>query len=393
VENFSNDSREEFFEHELPFHVERFDQVIITPLYKGNAQLTFIHPKISIRQFDAFAPCNRVKVFLQNFGLITAVYFSEFFRTHHKLHYITHFPSLLNTLILRTASAEALLQEVKKSTSSTIFYSYWFSQFAFILSLMKKMDPSINAVSRAHGSDYNEAQTNSILPFRYFQLRALNAIVPVSQFAANYLATKFHVDQKKIKVNRLGLKEETRLAPIDKAVFHLVSCSNVIPLKRVHVIPALLKHMKDNVQWDHFGAGPEMERVKEACKDLPSNVSYTLHGYVPNRDFIKYISETPISFFINVSEFEGIPVTMMEASSFGIPLIGSNVCGIPELVPSIALPVEIQPEIAYDLIQSEHRHGKIYSETYRREIQDRFNSTFSAKKNFTELSNFLYSLN
>lgn len=392
VENFSNDTREEFFERELPYLVEKFEKIVITPLYKGNTVLTFSHPNISVKQFDAFLPCNRIKVLFGNLGLIMSIYISEFFNTHHKLHYIVRFSSLVNTLILRIASAKALKEETGKS-SSTVFYSYWFSQFAFILALMKRMDPSIKVVSRAHGSDYNEAQTNSVLPFRYFQLRTLDAIIPVSQFAANYLVSKFSTDPTKIVVNRLGLAERDTLALIDPSFLHIVSCSNLIPLKRVHLIPQVLKHIKINVTWDHFGAGPEMERIKELCKQLPSTVTYNLRGHVPNRDFIKFISEGPTTFFMNVSEFEGIPVTLMEAASVGIPMIGTNVCGIPEVVTSFLIPVDLDPKEIADMIEREHATGKIYQKEYRQKIQDHYNSTFSAKKNCTELGNFLYSLN
>jgi glycosyltransferase involved in cell wall biosynthesis len=372
---------------------ERFETIIVTPLYKGNTQLNFSHPKISIQQFDAFLPCNRLKVLFQNFGLVLKVYVSEFFSTHHKFHYIIRFPSLVNTLILRIASAKALKQMVGSHSSTTVFYSYWFSQFAFILCLMKKMDPTIKAVSRAHGSDYNEAQTNSVLPFRYFQLNTLNAIIPVSQYAANYLVKQFDVNAKKMKVNRLGLEEADTLAPIDKNVLHIVSCSNLIPLKRVHLIPQILKHVTKNVTWDHFGAGPEMERVKKECASLPSNVKYNLRGHVPNRDLVNFISEEPTSFFINVSEFEGIPVTLMEAASVGIPLIGTNVCGIPEVVTDFLIPVDMDPGSIAELIEREHLTGKIYDKDHRQKIQDHFNATFSAKKNFSELGDFLYSLN
>jgi colanic acid/amylovoran biosynthesis glycosyltransferase len=291
------------------------------------------------------------------------------------------------------AGAKALRQVIGRNVSTTVFYSYWFSQFAFILALMKKMDPAIKAVSRVHGSDYNEAQTNSVLPFRYFQLNTLDAIIPVSQYAKNYLIKQFGTDPGKIKVNRLGLTEQNILSPINKDILHIVSCSNLISLKRVHLIPQILKHVTKNITWDHFGSGPEMERIKKECSSLPSNVKYNLRGHVPNRAFIKFISEEAISFFINVSEFEGIPVTLMEAASVGIPLIGTNVCGIPEVVTDFLIPVDVDPKNIAELIEKEHLTGKIYDKDHRQKIQDHFNATFSATKNFAELGNFLYSLN
>ncbi|MBK8368427.1 MAG: glycosyltransferase [Bacteroidetes bacterium] len=46
-------------------------------------------------------------------------------------------------------------------------------------------------------------------------------------------------------------------------------------------------------------------------------------------DFYK---DKPVDLFVNVSEIEGIPVSIMEAISFGIPCIGTNVGGVSEIV-------------------------------------------------------------
>ncbi len=51
------------------------------------------------------------------------------------------------------------------------------------------------------------------------------------------------------------------------------------------------------------------------------------------RDF--YATQ-PVSAFLSLSKFEGIPVSMMEAQSFGVPIVGPAVGGVPELVPAEA---------------------------------------------------------
>ena len=49
--------------------------------------------------------------------------------------------------------------------------------------------------------------------------------------------------------------------------------------------------------------------------------------------FADYIyKENSYHIFVNVSESEGIPVSIMEASSFGIPVIATNVGGVGEIV-------------------------------------------------------------
>ena len=140
VENFSSDSREEFFEQELPFLSQKFDEIIITPLYPGNINLAIIFPNVKVIQFDVFASCNRIKIFIRHFILLFSIYFFELFNTHHKLYYIKQLPSLINLLILRIGAAERLFKTQKVILSDTVYYSYWFSQFALILSIFKKFD-------------------------------------------------------------------------------------------------------------------------------------------------------------------------------------------------------------------------------------------------------------
>ena len=51
-----------------------------------------------------------------------------------------------------------------------------------------------------------------------------------------------------------------------------------------------------------------------------------------NQQIIDFYAKTPLDLFINVSESEGIPVSIMEAMSFGIPAIATNVGGTNEIV-------------------------------------------------------------
>src|SRR4051812_30808566 len=47
---------------------------------------------------------------------------------------------------------------------------------------------------------------------------------------------------------------------------------------------------------------------------------------------MKFYSENFVHLFLNTSSSEGIPVSIMEAQSFGIPVMAPQVGGIPEIV-------------------------------------------------------------
>ncbi|MBK7666202.1 MAG: glycosyltransferase [Sphingobacteriaceae bacterium] len=112
----------------------------------------------------------------------------------------------------------------------------------------------------------------------------------------------------------------------------IVSCSSLIELKRVNLIVEILKNTTSKIKWVHFGDGPLLSSVKEKTKELGNNISVEFKGYVSHDQILKYYKENRIDLFMNVSELEGIPVSIMEAISFGIPVTGCNICGVPEIV-------------------------------------------------------------
>lgn len=396
VENFSNSKREEFFEKELPIFVNHFEKITIIPLYGDNKILNYEHPKIEIKQFDAFSECNRIKIFFRHFFLIFKIYFYELGHTHNKAFYFKNFKSLISTLIFRINSAEKIQKEIEINNTNAVFYSYWFNQWAFILTILKMWNPSLKIVSRVHGSDYNEEQIHRILPFRYFQLNVITTILPVSEYAKNYLVNKFNISSDKVKVFRLGLSTVAKLAPINKDKLTIVSCSSLIPLKRVHLISEILKHISLPVDWLHFGTGEELQKIKNINTQLPPHINVKMMGYIENKKFIEYLENNAFSFFINVSENEGIPVSLMEAANCGIPLIGTSVCGIPEVVTietGTLIPLNFEPKDVANFIEKKHLLGDIYKSETRIKIQNFCHNYFSAQKNHTQLAKFLSELN
>ena len=57
-----------------------------------------------------------------------------------------------------------------------------------------------------------------------------------------------------------------------------------------------------------------------------------MKGAVDHEKLIDYYRTTPVDLFLNVSSSEGVPVSVMEAMSFGIPVIATNVGGTSEIV-------------------------------------------------------------
>lgn len=61
-------------------------------------------------------------------------------------------------------------------------------------------------------------------------------------------------------------------------------------------------------------------------------IRYKLCGRVDNSEILKYYGENRIDCFVHVSSVEGLPVSIMEAESAGIPIVATDVGGTAEMI-------------------------------------------------------------
>jgi len=107
---------------------------------------------------------------------------------------------------------------------------------------------------------------------------------------------------------------------------------------------------------------------------------------------MKFYRETPIDLFILTSESEGVPVSIMEALSFGIPAMATAVGGVPELISNhtgyLLTPNPTSEEIAeklLDFLNLSHLQRTIK----RQAARTAWETGWSAKVNFTKWAKFL----
>lgn len=237
-----------------------------------------------------------------------------------------------------TAVKKTVLQYVNKnkiSIDKTIFYAYWHDNKALALAMLKNQH-SIKAIARAHGWDMDyKRHPHPYLPFKNYIASSLNYNISISSFGKKMLekVTKTSCHDK-IIVSRLGKNNERQALheKKEKNKFLICSCSSLIPLKRVDLIIELINKLQIdfNVHWVHFGDGNLKSEIELKAKKL--NLSFELKGNVPNQQILDFYSENYIDLFINASNFEGVPVSIMEAQSAGIPVLATNVGGTSEIV-------------------------------------------------------------
>jgi len=316
---------ETFLENEMPFLAEKFTRVIIVPA-ETVSQVTnrALPDNVDVRCPNSPAGKSIVKTM--------AAFFGNRYILEEFLHNMFTNP-LKNKVLLRSLAEACKLRDFVDELIADLqedqlfFYTYWLSTAAISISLTHSGGVKI---SRAHGWDvYRERHLYQYLPSRKFMTLKLNGIFAISENGQKELQKQ--TGAKNIYLSRLGTHNP--VPPDFTCASHashlqLITIGNAIYLKRNHLVGEALQLLgKDKIKWVHFGDGPLLGQLK---KDFPFA---TFKGWIGNNELKNELGKIAgNALLINTSTSEGIPVSMMEAMSFGIPCIGTKVGGVPEII-------------------------------------------------------------
>jgi glycosyltransferase involved in cell wall biosynthesis len=153
------------------------------------------------------------------------------------------------------------------------------------------------------------------------------------------------------------------------------------------------------IDWTHFGDGPERSSIELLCADKldsKENITYHLPGRIPNWKVLKYYSTHMVDLFISLSRYDGIPVSIMEAMSFGIPAIATDVGGVSEIVindkTGFLLDQEVDPnDVAEVLFNIASLNENKYN-SMREEAQNIWGTFYSADINYPDFCDRILAL-
>lgn len=166
---------------------------------------------------------------------------------------------------------------LSENCDKIVYYTFWHTPATLAPILNKSKFPGIKIITREHGYDlYDERYLRGKRqPFRDYMDSLLDGVIFACEAGRNYYEEKRNnrSNFNKYMVFRLGSREvdrdiaDLKLArPLDDRSFNIVSCSNVISLKRIDLIIDALKyaskHTKCNIRWTHFGDGSDFDKVK-----------------------------------------------------------------------------------------------------------------------------------
>lgn len=254
------------------------------------------------------------------------------------------FRCYVNTLktlasVLRIERALRLI--CKNYESLDTAYCYWNHIQAYAAVNLKRDGLISKVVSRAHRFDlYEDVQPDKYIPLKRQFIKDMDLILAISNEGKAYLESNYNAPPDRVIVSRLGVPVPSSAStPSGPSILNIVSVSFCVEVKRIDKIInaiALAAFQLNGVKitWIHIGDGPLFPELKQLAANVlePMGVEWRFMGQLPNTAVKNYFSENEIDLFINASESEGVPVSIMEAMSHGVPVIAPNVGGISEIV-------------------------------------------------------------
>ena len=272
-------------------------------------------------------------------------------------------PRVAATVVARASrivSAREWFRSFLSDNAVDVAYSWWADVVGYGMALAAS-NAGVPSITRAHGYEvFDEQDPLGRIPFQRKGVAAFNQVFSVSHAGASVLREKFPEAANRIHVRYLGVDPSPGVGHRSSdGIFRILSCSSCVAVKRVDLLASGIqelarKHPRMEFEWTHIGDGPTLRSVHNVLSPFPDTYAKCLFpGSIPPAAVRAWMAERPFDVFINVSSSEGLPVTLMEAASSGIPLVATDVGGNSEIVRDtvgLLLPADPTPEDIADVL-------------------------------------------
>ncbi len=389
---FGNKS-ETFLETEIEVLAQRFSRVFVLPSHREEG-VRPLPANVSLVEMDWLTePSGSAKMRALGSASAASVMLRTLTQSGNWRPYVSRGRMYLDLLARNLLKARSLGEFIQTHRlSRAVFYDYWFENSTLALALLRRSGVIATAVSRGHRFDiYDECWDGCPVPFREYKAAGLDRVFPVSRFGMRYLHDRSPHLQGKLQLAKLGVESQPEPATAPGSLPLVASCSSMLPRKRVELIPSVLRSLGRPLRWVHLGDGPERPVVERALAGLPESITWELRGHVDNDEVVRFYRENYVDAFVSLSVSEGLPVSMMEAQSFGIPILAIGVHGVPEIV-NDATGVLLEPEATVEAMAEGLTTALDPDRFDRAEIRHFFSEHFEAGTNYNAFADALIAL-
>jgi glycosyltransferase involved in cell wall biosynthesis len=171
---------------------------------------------------------------------------------------------------------------------------------------------------------------------RYLQRK----IIAVSDDLAEKLQKNFPADKIHVIVNGIDVdsikKQADSQEPLNKLedrTYKIGLVGRLVPVKRIDLFIQIARYFRDhyqdvNAQFYIYGEGPLLNELIELRNELDVTDIVHFEGHCQNI----HQKMANLDILVMPSDHEGLPMTLLEAMTLGIPVIAHAVGGIPKLL-------------------------------------------------------------
>lgn len=278
---------------------------------------------------------------------------------------LVHFKGLLDSLRLITYISSLFFNLIRiiRKNDIDVLHAHSVIPTGFITVIVAKIMQK-NVFITAHGMDITNFEDNSFFKrIIKFSLNNSSKSIAVSKNLAKKMIS-FGVDEKKIIVLRNGV-DTNRFKPLHnpkirlkyniedndililfvgyldtfKGIFELIESFNKIKTDENNIILMII------------GTGPLKHEIEKRIRELGLSKQVTFTGQVSPSEMHEYYQSADIFVLPSHNDAGGPPIVFIEAMACGLPVIGTNVGGIPEGIDECVNGFIVPPKNAIELAE------------------------------------------
>ena len=344
--HFPYSFQENFLEDEIVYHSKLFDKIVILSFENNDGAMRSVPKNCEVRR----VPISKRRIGYiikgifhpRTIGLIIREFFrGRVYRSKKRLFSWGSSARYLNNCLYNNEVKNA----IREMRHEDVCYFYWGIGQCLLSIILKN---KVHLVSRFHGAwDLWEEDYGDFHALRTDVAKSLDKAVFIAHKGEEYFRQRYPFAHT-ITIPLGSIDQGLQLPSPNDGILRVVSCSTVYPLKRVSLIFEVLNSMTDyRIEWTHLGGGSHFIELKEKVdSEKREHLTVVLTGMMSHDKIMSFYKTHHFDLFINLSTNEGVPVSIMEAMSFGIPIVATDVgCTSEEVVPEVGILVSSNPSV------------------------------------------------
>ncbi len=221
-------------------------------------------------------------------------------------------------------------------------------------------------------------------------------VITCTQFGKTYLQKisplnkNIHCIHHGISMENWPFQEVKRIAT---GHIKLLYVGRLVEKKGIHLLIEAIHHLKSSgipVECTFAGSGPLAKKLAATAKELDLSNQVRFIGYVSHKDLRSYYQTHDLLVCPSVQarnmDMDGMPNVMLEAMAIGVPVIASDLSGIPEIITHRETGMLFQSGNVEGIVQhikTLYADPKLYDQirkAARKQLEEEFDLNVSNKK-------------